>query len=64
MSTNLEIEFKNMLNVTEYKKLLNEFSINEEQIWTQKNIYFDTPSSQLKKQEAALRIRVKSSTYE
>lgn len=64
MSTNLEIEFKNMLNVTEYQKLLNEFSINEEQIWTQKNIYFDTPSSQLKKQEAALRIRVKNSTYE
>ena len=64
MSTNLEIEFKNMLNEDEYKKLLAEFSIDEEKIWTQKNVYFDTPTSQLKNLGAALRIRVKNNTYE
>lgn len=64
MATNLEIEFKNMLTEQEYQQLLNKFSINEEQVWTQKNVYFDTPASQLKKLEAALRIRVKNSTYE
>ena len=64
MTTNLEIEFKNMLTEQEYQQLLNQFSIDEEQIWTQKNVYFDTPTGQLKKLEAALRIRVKNSTYE
>lgn len=64
MSTNLEIEFKNMLNEDEYKKLLAEFSIDEEKIWIQKNVYFDTPTSQLKDLGAALRIRVKNNTYE
>ena len=64
MSTNLEIEFKNMLSEDEYKKLLTEFSIDEEMIWTQKNVYFDTQTSQLKNLGAALRIRVKNNTYE
>ena len=32
MSTNLEIEFKNMLDENEYHELLNYFSIHEEQI--------------------------------
>ena len=64
MATNLEIEFKNMLTEQEYQQLLYKFSINEEQLWTQKNVYFDTPTGQLKKLEAALRIRVKNSTYE
>ena len=36
MATNLEIEFKNMLTEQEYQQLLNKFSINEEQLWTQK----------------------------
>lgn len=64
MSTNLEIEFKNMLNESEYKKLLKHFYISEEQIWTQKNVYFDTTSSDLKRQKAALRVRIKNNTYE
>lgn len=64
MSTNLEIEFKNMLNESEYKKLLKHFCISEEQIWTQKNVYFDTKSSDLKRQKAALRVRIKNNTYE
>ena len=64
MSTNLEIEFKNMLDENEYHELLNYFSIHEEQIWTQKNVYFDTLSHDLKRQQAALRVRVKNNTYE
>jgi len=64
MSTNLEIEFKNMLNESEYEQLLNHFSISEEQIWTQKNVYFDTKAFDLKRQKAALRVRIKNNTYE
>ena len=64
MSTNLEIEFKNMLNESEYEQLLNHFSISEEQIWTQKNVYFDTKAFALKRQKAALRVRIKNNTYE
>ena len=64
MSTNLEIEFKNMLSESEYEQLLNHFSISEEQIWTQKNVYFDTKAFDLKRQKAALRVRIKNNTYE
>ena len=64
MATNLEIEFKNMLTEVEYNRLLQEFDINEEQIWLQKNVYFDTKNSDLKHKEAALRVRVKNNTYE
>ena len=40
MSTNLEIEFKNMLDESEYKKLIEHFAIEENQIWTQKKCLF------------------------
>ena len=63
MSTNLEIEFKNMLDESEYQELLKCFSIQEEQIWTQKNVYFDTHSFDLKKNQAARRVRIKNNTY-
>lgn len=64
MATNLEIEFKNMLTETEYDRLIQTFNIQEEQIWLQKNVYFDTKSHDLKQKGAALRIRVKNNTYE
>lgn len=64
MSTNLEIEFKNMLDESEYKKLIEHFAIEENQIWTQKNVYFDTKTFDLKKNQAALRVRIKNNTYE
>ncbi|MGL4373246.1 MAG: CYTH domain-containing protein, partial [Turicibacter sp.] len=48
----------------EYLNLLNTFHITEENIWTQKNIYFDTKDSLLKQKDAALRIRVKGANYE
>ena len=62
MATNLEIEFKNMLTETEYDRLIQTFNIQEEQIWLQKNVYFDTKSHDLKQKGAALRIRVKNNT--
>lgn len=64
MSTNLEIEFKNMLNESEYKKLIEHFAIEENQIWTQKNVYFDTKTFDLNNNQAALRVRIKNNTYE
>ncbi|WP_235068905.1 CYTH domain-containing protein [Turicibacter sp. TJ11] len=64
MSTNLEIEFKNMLDESEYKKLIEHFAIEENQIWTQKNVYFDTKTFDLNKNQAALRVRIKNNTYE
>lgn len=64
MSQNIEIEFKNMLTKEEYERLLLEFSIDKQQIFTQENHYFDTPNFSLKKQESALRIREKQGSYE
>jgi len=64
MSTNLEIEFKNLLTKAEYEQLLNFFSLDEQAAVLQKNIYFDTAKKQLKAQRAALRIRIKANTYE
>lgn len=64
MSEILEIEFKNMLTKSEYEKLLKIFQINQEQIFTQENHYFDTPDFTLKNFGSALRIRQKENNYE
>lgn len=59
MSSEVEIEFKNMLTRNEYTTLLHHFQITEDMIKRQKNIYFDTPNWDLKNQFAALRLRQK-----
>jgi uncharacterized protein YjbK len=64
LSQNIEIEFKNMLSMEEYIKLLNEFNINEKQIFSQENHYFDTVDFALKEKGAALRIRQKKDFFE
>ncbi|MGG1676564.1 CYTH domain-containing protein [Neobacillus sp. NRS-1170] len=64
MSQNIEIEFKNMLTKAEYENLLKEFNLDNQQIITQENHYFDTPSFSLKEAASALRIRKKKNTYE
>ncbi|MFK9095305.1 CYTH domain-containing protein [Bacillus salipaludis] len=64
MSQNIEIEFKNMLTKKEYERLLKEFNIDETQIFSQENHYFDTPDFALKSLGAALRIRKKDGAYE
>lgn len=42
MSQNLEIEFKNMLTKAEYERILHEFHIGQDDIFTQENLYFDS----------------------
>ena len=57
MTKELEIEYKNMLTGSEYKKLLSHFGLEEEDARVQMNHYFDTPDGQLRKKRCALRIR-------
>ena len=58
LDQHLEIEFKNMLTLSEYKRLLKaEFSDGKQQKIVQTNYYFDTKDHQLKNQHSALRIR-------
>lgn len=66
MKQELEIEFKNMLTHEEYQELLQSEFLNQEnpEKITQINYYFDTKDSDLKKQGAALRIRISSSIME
>lgn len=59
MSQELEIEFKNLLSKKEYLQLVNHFELAKEDFFTQENSYFDTQQSDLKMQNAALRIRLK-----
>ncbi|MED1202529.1 CYTH domain-containing protein [Heyndrickxia acidicola] len=63
MSSEIEIEFKNMVTREEFTQLLKNFSINSEDFSSQINHYFDTPDFQLKNHHAALRIREKNSQY-
>lgn len=58
MTQEVEIEFKSMLTKDEYEKLIQAYKL-ENQVHWQANDYFDTPTFQLKKQGAALRIREK-----
>ncbi|MFB1081358.1 CYTH domain-containing protein [Jeotgalibacillus sp. JSM ZJ347] len=53
----LEIEFKNLLTKSEYKKLYQDFEMD--QPMQQVNHYFDTPLFHLKDAHSALRIREK-----
>jgi len=64
MSEVIEIEFKNLLTKNEYTMLLETFNINEQQIFSQENYYFDTADFDLQKYQSALRIRKKKNHYE
>lgn len=69
MKQELEIEYKNLLNQSEYQSILHyEFSNAELLQSTQKriqtNYYFDTCDKKLKKEGAALRIRTQNSHNE
>ncbi|MDR0200363.1 MAG: CYTH domain-containing protein [Streptococcaceae bacterium] len=55
MSENLEIEFKTLLSMPEYERLLRLFS--HVKPIRQTNFYFDTPELSLREQRLALRIR-------
>ncbi|MEK6267996.1 MAG: CYTH domain-containing protein [Planococcus sp. (in: firmicutes)] len=64
MTKELEIEFKNMLTLKEYSRLLEDFADFHNGPVTQHNHYFDTADFQLKKQLSALRIRNKNERFE
>ncbi|HZG72253.1 MAG TPA: CYTH domain-containing protein [Chondromyces sp.] len=64
MSTELEIEFKNLLTKEEFDRLLEEFNVKKDQFILQHNHYFDTALFQLKEEGCALRIREKAGRYE
>jgi uncharacterized protein YjbK len=64
MSETIEIEFKNLLTIVEYEKLLKVFKVKDEQIISQTNHYFDTNDFTLKELGSALRIREKIDYYE
>lgn len=62
MTQEIEIEFKNLITVEEYRRLLHAYSFPQEGK-KQINYYFETPDQDLKKHGCALRIREKSDTY-
>lgn len=64
MTETIEIEFKNMLKKSEYEFLLKVFKVEEKDIISQVNHYFDTPNFELKALGAALRIREKNNKFE
>lgn len=58
MNQETEIEYKNIITLEEYDKMLNYYSKRENiTSWQQSNYYFDTPDLQLKKENSALRLR-------
>lgn len=58
MNQELEIEYKNLLTAEEYQKIKAGELTAENELFTQSNYYFDTKDQLLKKQGAALRIRI------
>ena len=64
MPQHLEIEFKNMLTIDEFNRLLKSFKLTEENFHEQTNHYFDTANFALKNAGSGLRIREVQSRFE
>lgn len=64
MSQELEIEFKNMVSETDFKRLMDIFQLRLEDFHVQHNHYFDTEAFLLKQAGCALRIREKNGMFE
>jgi len=64
VSTEIEIEFKNIVTAHEFKQFLAAFKILPEDFWSQDNLYFDTSNFALKEKHSALRIRKKKQQFE
>ena len=64
MSENLEIEFKTLLSIEEFSRVIDYFQFKEEQFFTQINYYFDSADFQLRKRRLGLRVRVLSDNAE
>jgi len=64
MSQELEIEFKNMVSETDFKRLVDTFQLQLGDFPVQHNHYFDTEAFLLKQAGCALRIREKNGMFE
>jgi len=64
VSENLEIEFKTLLSIEEFSRVIDYFQFKEEQFFTQINYYFDSADFQLRKRRLGLRVRVLSDNAE
>ncbi|AOH53934.1 CYTH domain-containing protein [Peribacillus muralis] len=64
MNQHIEIEFKNLLDEKEFRKLIDHFEIEAARFTSQQNHYFDTSDFELKNRSSALRIRKKNDRYE
>ncbi|MDQ7193327.1 CYTH domain-containing protein [Staphylococcus felis] len=61
MSIEKEIEFKQLLDAHQYQKIKNTYFQNQDP-FSQKNYYIDTPDMQISKHQMALRIREKGNS--
>ncbi|AKP46424.1 MULTISPECIES: CYTH domain-containing protein [Bacillus] len=64
MPKQLEIEFKNLLTEEEFHRLADRFRVSQNDFFSHKNHYFDTPSFLLKEKKMALRIRETNNHFE
>lgn len=64
MGRHIEIEFKNMIGRENFTKLLQYFQIKEDDFFSQKNHYLDTPDISLGRKKSALRIRERDGSFE
>lgn len=62
MNQEIEIEFKVLLSENKFNQILSALNFPAE-AFTQVNYYFETPDFKLKKNNSALRIRKKNSSY-
>ncbi|OJG39011.1 hypothetical protein RV01_GL002049 [Enterococcus dispar] len=58
MSQSTEIEFKTMLNASDFKRIMTYYHVTSADIVEQTNCYFDTVDAKLKKAHTGLRIRL------
>lgn len=63
MSTNNEIEFKQLLSKANYQDIYDKYFLDEK-AFSQTNYYIDTLNFDLKSHQSVLRIRVKNNAYE
>lgn len=57
MSQQIEIEFKTLLQEKDYVKIVDYYQLTKETPITQTNLYFDTPTQELRQKKYGLRIR-------
>jgi uncharacterized protein YjbK len=60
VSQQLEIEFKNLLTIDEFNRLVQAFSLSKDEFLEQINYYLDSPDFALRNNKCALRIREKN----